>query len=188
LILITVIAISLGAYAIYKSYKFAEIQREKIYVLDGGKSLLMALSHDVQQNRLAEARSHVKRFHEHFFTISPDKEAIEHHIEYALALAGKEAIEKYQLMKEEGFYDRIIAAGINCEIRVDSVLIDESTYPFKARLFGKTSVIRSSNITYRNLETECELINCSRSDNNPHGFMIEKWRILDNSDINVINR
>jgi len=39
-----------------------------------------------------------------------------------------------------------------------------------------------------NLETECELINCSRSDNNPHGFMIEKWRILDNSDINVINR
>ncbi len=187
-ILITVIAISLGAYAIYESYKFAEMQREKIYVLDGGKSLLMALSHDVQQNRLAEARSHVKRFHEHFFTISPDKEAIEHHIEYALALAGKEAIEKYQLMKEEGFYDRIIAAGINCEIRVDSVLIDESTYPFKARLFGKTSVIRSSNITYRNLETECELINCSRSDNNPHGFMIEKWRIIDNSDINVINR
>ena len=60
-------------YALWSSYRFAERQREKIYVLDGGKSLMMALSQDLSQNRPAEAREHVRRFHELFFSLSPQK-------------------------------------------------------------------------------------------------------------------
>ena len=41
---------------------------------------------------------------------------------------------------------------------------------------------------YRNLETECQLLNSTRTENNPHGFMIEKWRVLDNSDIKEVKR
>ena len=55
----------------------AEKQREKIYVLEQGKSLMLALSQDLQQNRPVEAREHVRRFHELFFSLSPDKDAIE---------------------------------------------------------------------------------------------------------------
>ena len=62
-------------WSVYSSYDFAEKQREKIYVLDGGKSLMLALSQDLSQNRPAEAREHVRRFHELFFTLSPDKSA-----------------------------------------------------------------------------------------------------------------
>ena len=57
-------------YALWSSYRFAERQREKIYVLDGGKSLMLALSQDLSQNRPAEAREHVRRFHELFFGLS----------------------------------------------------------------------------------------------------------------------
>lgn len=67
-------------YALWNSYSFAEKQREKIYVLDGGKSLMLALSQDLSQNRPVEAREHVRRFHELFFTLSPDKNAIESNI------------------------------------------------------------------------------------------------------------
>ena len=56
--------------------QLCEKQREKIYVLDGGKSLMMALSQDLSQNRPAEAREHVRRFHELFFSLSPQKDAI----------------------------------------------------------------------------------------------------------------
>ena len=45
-------------WSVYSSYDFAEKQREKIYVLDGGKSLMRALSQDLSQNRPAEAREH----------------------------------------------------------------------------------------------------------------------------------
>ena len=38
-------------YSLWSSYSFAEKQREKIYVLDGGKSLMLALSQDLSQNR-----------------------------------------------------------------------------------------------------------------------------------------
>ena len=51
------------SYSLWKSYQFAEKQREKIYVLDDGKSLMLALSQELSQNRPVEARGHVKRFH-----------------------------------------------------------------------------------------------------------------------------
>lgn len=188
LVLITVICTVVSVFALWKSYSFAEKQREKIYVLDGGASLIMALQQDVNQNRPAEARAHVKMFHEYFFTISPDRNTIEERVTQALALAGNEAYEQYQNLKESGFYDKVIAAGINCEIQTDSVVVNTESYPFRAYYYGKTAIVRSSNITYRNLETECLLTSCARSDANPHGFMIEKWRVVDNSDIGVVNK
>ena len=63
--------------AVWTSYRFAEAQRQKIYVLDQGKSLILALSQDMAQNRPVEAREHVRRFHELFFTLSPDRAAME---------------------------------------------------------------------------------------------------------------
>ncbi len=188
LILITIIALSIGCYAIYASYQFAEKQRQKIYVLDQGQSLLMALSNDVSDNRKAEAKSHVKRFHEYFFTLSPEKAAIENNVQQALFLADNSASEVYMRMREEGFYERIIASSIVCEIQLDSIVINDAVYPYQVKTYGVTSIVRRSNITYRNLETECSLLNSTRTDNNPHGFLIENWKIIDNSDLRTIQR
>ena len=52
-------------FAVWNSYSFAEKQRQKIYVLDNGKSLMLALSQDMAQNRPVEAKSHVRRSEEH---------------------------------------------------------------------------------------------------------------------------
>ena len=81
--------------ALIAAFNFAERQREKIYVLDNGKSLMLALSQDMSQNRPAEAREHVRRFHELFFSLSPDKSAIEHNINRALILSDKSAYNYY---------------------------------------------------------------------------------------------
>jgi conjugative transposon TraK protein len=188
LILITILTLSIGGYAIYSSYQFAEAQRSKIYVLENGQPLLLALSHNVEDNRTAEAISHVRRFHEYFFTVSPEKSAIEYNINKALFLSDNIAADYYIKLKEDGFYERIISAGILCEIMVDSVKIDDTTYPYKAYTYAKTSIIRSSSILYRNLETVCDLVNSTRTENNPHGFIIEKWKIIDNSDIKEVKR
>lgn len=188
LVLITLLALGTTGYVVYESYQFAELQRNKIYVLDQEESLLMAISRDVNANRKAEAKSHVKRFHEYFFTLSPEKAAIEGNVQQALYLADNSASDVYIRMKEEGFYERIIASGIVCEIKVDSIAINDAVYPFQVKTYGVTSIIRKSNITYRNLETSCTLLNTTRSENNPHGFLIENWKIIDNSDMKVIER
>ena len=44
--------------------------------MDQGKSLIVALSQDAALNRPVEAREHVRRMHELFFTLAPDKAAI----------------------------------------------------------------------------------------------------------------
>ena len=159
-------------WSVYSSYDFAEKQREKIYVLDGGKSLMLALSQDLSQNRPAEAREHVRRFHELFFTLSPDKSAIEHNVKRALLLADKSAYNYYSDFAEKGYYNRIIAGNINQVLKVDSVVCNFDSYPYQAKTYAKQMIIRASNVTERSLVTTCRLLNSSRSDDNPNGFTI----------------
>ena len=97
-------------FAVWNSYSFfAEKQRQKIYVLDNGKSLMLALSQDMAQNRPVEAKSHVRRFHELFFTLSPDKDAIESNVRRSLFLADKSAYNYYKDLSEKGYYNRVIS-------------------------------------------------------------------------------
>ena len=175
-------------YALWSSYRFAERQREKIYVLDNGKSRMLALSQDLSQNRPAEAREHVRRFHELFFTLSPDKSAIEHNVKRALLLADKSAYNYYSDFAEKGYYNRIIAGNINQVLKVDSVVCNFDSYPYQARTYAKQMIIRASNVTERSLVTTCRLLNSSRSDDNPNGFTIEGFTIIENKDLQTVKR
>ena len=103
-------------FSVWKAYTFAEAQREKIYVLDEGKSLMLALSQDLEQNRPVEAREHVRRFHELFFTLSPDKSAIEGNIQRAMFLSDRSAYAHYVDLAEQGYYNRIISGNMSQRI------------------------------------------------------------------------
>lgn len=175
-------------YALWNSYSFAEKQREKIYVLDGGKSLMLALSQDLSQNRPVEAREHVKRFHELFFTLSPDKNAIESNIQRSLYLADKSAFNYYKDLSEKGYYNRIISGNINQSVQVDSVICNFDYYPYQVATYARQMIIRESSVTERSLITRCRLLNSVRSDNNPHGFSIEAFEITENKDLQVLKR
>ncbi len=131
---------------------------EKIYVLDNGKSLMLALSQDLSQNRPAEAREHVRRFHELFFTLSPEKSAIEHNVKRALLLADKSVYNYYSDFAEKGYYNRIIAGNINQVLKVDSVVCDFNGYPYRAVTYATQKIIRQSNVTERSLVTTCRLL------------------------------
>lgn len=175
-------------WSVWSSYRFAERQREKIYVLDNGKSLMLALSQDLSQNRPAEAREHVRRFHELFFSLSPQKDAIEHNIHRALLLADKSAYHYYVDLAEKGYYNRLISGNINQVVQVDSVACDFNSYPYKARTYARQMIIRESNVTERSLVTECRLQNAVRSDDNPNGFIIEHFTIMENKDLRSADR
>lgn len=175
-------------FALWQSYRFAEKQRQKIYVLDNGKSLMLALSQDASINRPVEAREHIRRFHELFFTLAPDKNAIEGNMKRAFNLADKSAFDYYKDLSEKGYYNRIISGNVQQRIEIDSVVCNFEKYPYAVRTYAKQFIIRSSNVTRRSLVTSCYLVNSVRSDNNPQGFNIEKFAVIDNRDIEVIER
>lgn len=179
---------AVAGYSVWSAYNFAEAQRLKIYVLDNGKSLMLALSQDLSQNRPVEAREHVRRFHELFFTLSPDKSAIESNIQRALLLSDKSAFNYYKDLSEKGYYNRIISGNINQTIQVDSIDCNLDVYPYQVITYARQMIIRESNITERSLVTTCKLLNSVRSDNNPHGFSIEAFEIRENKDLRVLDR
>ena len=187
LVFICLCAVVTG-FALWKSYSFAEAQRQKIYVLDNGKSLMLALSQDVQQNRPVEAREHVRRFHELFFTLSPDKSAIEGNIKRSLMLADKSAFNYYKDLSEKGYYNRVISGNINQMVQIDSVRCDFDKYPYNVRTFARQIILRESSVTERSLVTRCRLLDAVRSDNNPQGFIIEGFEITENKDLQTIKR
>lgn len=187
-IVFVILCAGITGYAVWNSYDFAEAQRQKIYVLDGGKSLMLALSQDLSQNRPVEAREHIKRFHELFFTLSPDKSAIESNINRALFLVDKSAFRYYQDMSEKGYYNRIVSGNINQILQIDSVECNFDVYPYKAITHARQMIIRASNVTERSLVTRCDLINSVRSDNNPHGFTMERFEIIENRDLRTLDR
>ena len=187
-IVFVILCAGITGYSVFSAFQFAEKQRQKIYVLDKGKSLILALSQDLSQNRPVEAREHIRRFHELFFTLSPDKNAIESNVNRAMYLADKSAYTYYKDLVEKGYFNRIISGNINQTLQVDSVVVDFRNYPYTASTYARQVIIRESNITERNLITTCNLINSVRSDNNPHGFTIENFTVKENRDIQTINR
>ncbi|MDM1409011.1 conjugative transposon protein TraK [Myroides sp. DF42-4-2] len=187
-IVFATVCLLIVGFAIYKSYDFAKDQREKIYVLDKGKSLMLALSQDASINRPVEAREHVRRFHELFFTLSPEKAAIESNMQRAFNLADKSAFDYYKDLLEKGYYSRVISGNIQQRVEVDSIKIDFNSYPYKTMTYATQYIIRSSNLTKRNLVTSSQLISAVRSDNNPQGFIIEKFTVVENKDLEVVKR
>lgn len=187
-VVFAILCISVVGYAVWQSYRFAEDQRQKIYVMDNGKSLMLALSQDASINRPVEAREHVRRFHELFFTLAPDKYAIESNMKRAFNLADKSAFDYYEDLSEKGYYSRIISGNVQQRTEVDSVVCNFDRYPYEVKAYSKQFIIRSSNVTKRSLVTSCYLVNSVRSDNNPQGFNIEKFSVLENRDLEVIER
>lgn len=180
--------VGLSGYVFTLSIKLADQSRQKIYVLDNGKSLLVALREDISENRDAEARDHVKRFHELFFTLEPDKQYIESNIREALYLADRSAMEQYGTFKENNVYNQVIASDISMTVQTDSIKLDFSSYPYRFTYYGRQKIVRTSNITIRSLQTTGQLRNTSRTDHNPHGFLIEGWRITNNKDLETVRR
>ena len=187
-IVFAVLCVGGAGYAIWESYRFAELQRQKVYVLDNGKSLMLALAQDASINRPVEAREHVRRFHELFFTLAPDKDAIENNVKRAFNLADKSAFNYYKDLAEKGYYNRIISGNVQQRLEVDSVVCNFETYPYAVKTYAKQIIIRSSNVTKRNLITSCYLVNSVRSDTNPQGFNIEKFTVVQNNDLEIIER
>lgn len=179
--------IGLSVFIAYRSHELVRRMQEKIYVLAGGK-VLEAYAADRKDNIPVEARDHVKMFHHYFFTLDPDDKVIQEGIGRAMYLADASAKRQYDNLRENGYYTGLISGNISQEIAPDTILINTNGYPYYFRYSGRQRIIRPSTIITRSLVTEGYLRSVSRSDNNPHGFLIEKWRTLENKDLSVQNR
>lgn len=185
--LVIIGSVFICCFALYKSFSLVSQMQAKIYILANGKAL-EAYASERKDNIPVEAKDHIKTFHRLFFTLDPDDKAIQATITKALYLADGSAKRIYDDLKENGYYAGLISGNVNQTISVDSVAVDINEYPYRFRCYATQSIIRPTSITTRSLVTEGGLRNVSRSDNNPHGFLIERWNTIDNRDLKTISR
>jgi conjugative transposon TraK protein len=186
-IVLIIACVLICAFTIYKSYQYVSNAQQHIYILANGKAL-EAFSAERKDNIPVEARDHVRMFHYYFFNLDPDEKVITANITRALYLADNSAEKMYNNLKEQGYYADVISGNISQQIAIDSIRVDINQYPYYFHCYAKEKMIRSTSIVTRSLITEGYLRNVSRSDNNPHGFLIERWNTLENKDLKTENR
>jgi len=179
--------ICVSIYAIYISAKTIRESQQRVFILANGKAL-EAYSADRKDNIPVEARDHIQTFHHLFFTLDPDDKVIAANLTKALYLADRSAKNQYDNLKESGYYANLISGNISQQIEFDSIEVKMDSYPYYFRCMAKEKLIRASSTVTRSLVTEGYLRNVSRSDNNSHGFLIERWLILENKDLKIENR
>ncbi len=173
--------------ALQMSYRMVDKASSRIFLLANGK-VLEAYAGDRKDNIEVEARDHIKEFHHDFFSLDPDDKVISANISKALYLADRSAKKQYDNLKESGYYTNLITANISQQVEFDSISVNTKEYPYYFHCVAHEKLIRTTSIVTRNLITEGYLRNVARSDNNPHGFLIEKWLIIENKDIKTENR
>jgi conjugative transposon TraK protein len=186
-LLFLVACVVVSTYALYASYTAINQLHNKIYILSNGK-VMEAYAAERKDNIGVEARDHVKTFHHYFFTLDPDDQVIQANLSKALYLADGSAKRQYDNLKENGYYTNLISGNVSQSIEADSVVISTHSYPISFRYYGRQILTRPSTITTRSLITEGYLRSVARSDNNPHGFLIERWQILQNKDLTTQKR
>ena len=174
-------------FVLYKSYELSARVQDKIYILAGDQAM-EAFASKRKDNVSVEAKSHISLFHIYFFTLDPDDKVIEKNISKALYMADASAKKQYNNLKETGYYSNIIAGNISQQISIDSITVDIKVEPYFFHCYGTERIIRPNSIVTRNLITQGYLRNVSRSEHNPHGFLIERWETLENKDIKTENR
>jgi conjugative transposon TraK protein len=177
----------LSGFVLYKSYELSARVQDKIYILAGDQAM-EAYASKRKDNVLVEAKSHVSLFHTYFFTLDPDEKVIEKNIVKALYMADGSAKIQYDNLKETGYYSNIIAGNISQQISIDSITVNIKAEPYFFNCYGTERIIRPNSIVTRNLITKGYLRNVSRSEHNPHGFLIERWETIENKDIKTENR
>jgi conjugative transposon TraK protein len=177
----------LCGFVIGQALRAVDRSQSRIYILSAGKAF-EAFSSDRKPNLAVEARWHVINFHNDFFDLAPDEKYINAGLKRALYLADASAKRAYDNLRESGYYANVISSNISQSIVVDSVSLNMDIYPFYFRCYATETITRPTSVVTRDLVSEGYLREVYRSENNPHGFLIEKWSILENRDLKVQQR
>lgn len=176
-------AVFIACFSIFYNVRVIEKAGSRVYILYNGK-VLEAVASDKKSNIPVELRDHIKTFHQLFFNLNPDDKAIRATVGRALYLSDESAKKQYDNLRESGYYNNLISANIAKEVLLDSIKLDIDQYPYKFTYYGTEKLVRSSSTVFRKLVTQGFVYDLKeQTDNNPHGFIIRNWEILENQDL-----
>ena len=157
----------------------------KIYVTNGFGDTTTARQIAANENRQAEAKAQVRKFHALLYDITPDPSEIEMNLNEIL-LIGDGSVKAFLDKRGDGYYKKLISNDVEIKYSMDSIKVNTQVYPFKAVQYGKEVVETSVGFLVKNLITRLELREVARTDANPHGLLVGNYEVLKNNRIQFV--
>lgn len=189
IILVVIVALSFFfcSFVYLKSMDEIETSRNKVYLLSQGDALELVRSRNGKDNIKAEIKNHITMFHEFFYNLDPDPVDIKERIGKALYLIDESGQQLHFKRKDALYYHQLVDGNISTRVYIDSIIsIQSENEKYHCKIYAWQKFIRSSRITTKRIDGECNIRSVARTDNNPHGFLIEQYR-LTNNNINIKN-
>jgi hypothetical protein len=173
---VMVFCVAVTVIVVIKAFSFAEKMDEEsrkiIYTLDNGdeKNYIGLKAIDKVVNRRIEAKYHVKNFHKIFYTLYPSINQIKKNMLEAQHYGDKSILRLYQDYLEKQYYPQIVQGNVH------------------QFTFSTLTLIRESVIEKHALITENFLSEVYRTEENPSGFQIEKFREVSRTKLGEFER
>ncbi len=164
-----------SGFVYFKTEQRSAEERKKIYILDNGNVLKLAHSDNIKNNLPAEIKSHISDFIRLFYTFEPDPKDIKETIEAALYLADNSARALHYNREEERYYHKIVDGSISTRVKVDEIKITNKQEPYICEITYRYKIIRATKEVMNKYVAKCQIRSTKRTDNNPHGLMIERF-------------
>lgn len=160
-----------------------ENSRDKVYLLSQGDALELVRSRNGVDNITAEIKNHITMFHQFFYDLDPDPIDIKSRINKSLYLIDETGKQIHFKREEALYYHQLVDGSISTRVYIDSIKPILQNNIYHCIIYARLKYIRSSKVTEKRINSECIIRNVARTDNNPHGFMIEQYRLTNNSTI-----
>ena len=165
-----------------KSMAQVDESRNKVYLLSNGDALELVRSRSGKDNITAEIKNHITMFHQFFYDLDPDPVDIKTRIGKALYLIDDSGKQIHSKREEALYYHQLIDGSISTRVFIDSIGLSlDQNNKYQCKIYAWQKFTRSSGVTEKRIDAECSIRNVARTDNNPHGFMIEQYRLINNN-------
>jgi hypothetical protein len=169
-----------AAYLFYITSERLKENNSIIYIIDPeGKMYSAEKVKQTIHTRLFEYENHVKNFYTLFN--SYDQFSYKKNIEAALNLIGDQGRLLYDLELELDTYSTLREKNLSLSVEITDIHIDINTVPLSGTVTGVQTIRRLQGELKRNMNIYFTLKDVSRSKLNPHGVLIDIYKITDNT-------
>ena len=171
-----IILIGIGAlYFVNSAYVSAN---DRIYVVDKDYTLSGTSVYNDMKSKYFESYNHVKSFAKLLFEF--DQNNFPENVEAGLKLIGNDGKIIYNQYRDTDLHNTLIKNNASVYIQVDSILVDVQANPVKAQLYARQTFRTSLGVRENFLWAEMDLLEVSRTKDNIHGLLIEKFKVFNN--------
>jgi len=182
MVITVIVSFLFSGYIYIISMAEVEANRNKVYLLSQGEALELVRSRSGKDNIKAEIKNHITMFHEFFYNLDPDPVDIKVRINKALFLIDESGKQIHFKREEKLYYYQLVDGSISTRAYIDSIVSElgpDNIYHCKIK--ARLKISRSSKTEYKQIDSECSIRTVARTDNNPHGFIIEQYRLIPNT-------